>query len=322
MGASPTGLEARHPTATEPPVRRVAGPSGTALSSSTVERVFVGLIGSGLSRSLTPLMHETEGARLGLDSEYRLLDLDALGRPASDLPAVLDEVQAQGFAAVNVTHPCKQAVIPLLDELDPDAARIGAVNLVVFRDGRRIGHNTDWLGFRIAIEQGPGGVAGAAVVQFGAGGAGAAIAYALVSLGVARLTIVDADADRAEGLRVSLGSDVVDTVALDDAPSVLAQADGAVNATPLGMNDDGRAAFDPSVLPADAWVADAVYFPIDTPLLRAARAAGRRTVDGGWMAVGQAVASIREITGRSPDLDRVRADFLGFLRDGRTAGSR
>lgn len=287
-----------------------------------MERVLVGLIGSGLGRSLTPLMHEAEGARLGFDYEYRLLDLDALGRPATDLPAVLDEVQAAGFAAVNVTHPCKQAVIPLLDELDPDAERIGAVNLVLFRDGRRIGYNTDWTGFRIAIAHGPGNIAGASVVQFGAGGAGSAIAYALVSLAVARLTIVDADADRAEALRSTLGSPVVDAVALADAAQALARADGAVNATPLGMNDDARSAFDPAVLPPGSWVADAVYFPIDTPLLRSARAAGRMVVDGGWMAVGQAVASIREITGHSPDLDRVRADFLGYLRDGRTAGSR
>ena len=267
-------------------------------------------------------MHEAEGARLGFDYEYRLLDLDALGRPATDLPAVLDEAQAAGFAAVNVTHPCKQAVIPLLDELDPDAERIGAVNLVVFRDGRRVGRNTDWHGFRIAIEHGPGSIAGASVVQFGAGGAGSAIAHALMSLRVGRLTIVDADAGRAETLRSSLGSPLVHTVALADAASALARADGAVNATPLGMNDDQRSPFDPALLPASAWVVDAVYFPIDTPLLRAARGAGRTAVDGGWMAVGQAVASIREVTGRSPDLDRVRAEFLGFLRDGRTAGSR
>lgn len=295
--------------------------------------MLVGLIGSGLDRSLTPLMHEAEGSRLGLDYEYRTLDLERMGRSADALPELLTAVERAGYAAVNVTHPCKQRVVPLLDELDPRAERIGAVNTVLFRDGRRIGHNTDEVGYRIAVERELGSVTGAHVVQFGAGGAGAAIAHALVGLGVARLDVVDADRARADALAASLvesahqpsdGAGPVDVrvTPLAEADRVLATADGAANATPLGMNDDLRAAFDPAVLPRHAWVSDAVYFPIATPLVRAARQAGRTVVDGGWMAVGQAVATMRLITGLAPDLDRVRADFEGFLREGRTAGDR
>ncbi|WP_159571348.1 shikimate dehydrogenase [Curtobacterium sp. 18060] len=288
---------------------------------------LVGLIGAGLQRSLTPLMHEAEGRLLGLDYEYRLLDLDVVGRTAADLPELLATAEAEGYRAVNVTHPCKQAVVPLLDALDPRAARIGAVNLVLFRDGRRIGYNTDETGFRIAVERGLGSVAGQHVVQFGAGGAGSAIAHALVGLGARRLDVVDADVGRAEALVATLEPPIdspVDARVLEmtDAAEVLATADGAVNATPLGMNDDPRQAFDPALLPRGAWVSDAVYFPLETPLVRSARAAGCRVVDGGWMAVGQAVASLRHITGLEPDLDRVRAAFTGFLVEGRTAGDR
>ena len=164
----------------------------------------VGLIGSGIQASRTPRMHEWEADALGLRYIYRLIDLDALQLTAADLPVLLRAAQRMGFAGLNVTHPCKQAVVPLLDDLSADARAIGAVNTVVFSGGLRIGHNTDWYGFAEGFRQGLTGAALNHVVQLGAGGAGAAVAHALLSLGTATLSLVDLDTTRAADLARAL----------------------------------------------------------------------------------------------------------------------
>src|SRR5580704_12072270 len=156
--------------------------------------VLVGLIGSGIEASRTPAMHEREGAAQGVAYVYKIIDLDTLGLTAAALPELLTAARRFGFAGLNITHPCKQAVIPLLDDLSPDARALGAVNTVVFgRDGRAVGHNTDWSGFAESFRRGLADVRRNRVVQFGAGGAGAAVAHALLTLGVDELAIVDTD---------------------------------------------------------------------------------------------------------------------------------
>src|SRR6202045_402289 len=163
--------------------------------------VLVGLIGSGIQASRTPAMHEREGAAQGLAYVYKIIDLDTLGLSAAALPELLTAARRFGFAGLNITHPCKQAVIPLLDDLSPDARALGAVNTVVFgRDGRAVGHNTDWSGFAEAFRRTLSDVARRRVVQFGAGGAGAAVGHALLTLGVDELAIVDTDRGRSERL--------------------------------------------------------------------------------------------------------------------------
>src|SRR5271165_851241 len=148
-----------------------------------------GLIGQGIQASLTPTMHEHEGDAQGMRYTYKNLDLEPMGVGPEALAEVLLAAQRMGFAGVNVTHPCKQLVIPLLDELSPDARALGAVNTVVLRDGRRRGENTDWWGFAEAFRRNMGGVALGHVVQLGAGGAGAAVAHALLTLGVGQLVL-------------------------------------------------------------------------------------------------------------------------------------
>lgn len=280
---------------------------------------LVGLLGEGIMRSLTPPMHRREADHLGLDYEYRVLDIAERGEEIDDLPRIIAEVVADGFDALNVTHPFKQRIIPLLDELSPAAERLAAVNLVVYRDGRAVGHNTDWTGFRWAVVDGLGDVASDRVVQVGAGGAGAATAYALLDLGVRDLVIVDVDASRAEALAdrhaVAFGPDRIRAAALSDLPALLSTAMGVVNATPTGMALEPGVPFDVALLGATAWVADVVYLPLDTELLRRARAAGHRVLDGGRMAVGQAVDSLRLITGVEPDATRMRAHFLDLVSD-------
>ncbi|MBV9376683.1 MAG: shikimate dehydrogenase, partial [Alphaproteobacteria bacterium] len=159
---------------------------------------LVGLIGSAIQASLTPAMHECEADANGLRYVYRLIDLEKLGVGVDALPELLTAAERMGFAGVNVTHPCKQLVIPLLHELSDVARALGAVNTVLLSGGRRIGHNTDWWGFAESFRRGLPEVKRERVVQLGAGGAGAAVAHAALTLGVAQLIIVDTDWARAE----------------------------------------------------------------------------------------------------------------------------
>ena len=275
---------------------------------------LVGLLGDGIATSLTPPMHRREAAALGLDYEYRVLDIAEMPRPVDDLPTIFRRVVDDGFDALNVTHPFKQSIIPLLDELDPDAERLGAVNLVRFTADGAVGGNTDWSGFRAAVGQGLGDVAGQRVLQVGAGGAGAATAYALLTLGVSRLDVVDQDERRARALaeryRASFPAQELEPAGPDALPGLLGAADGVVHATPTGMHHHPGIPFDVDLLQDGAWVSDVVYLPLETELVRRALAGGRRVLDGGRMAVGQAVDSLRRITGREPDPERMRAHFL------------
>ena len=172
--------------------------------SATSPSILAGLIGAGIQGSRTPAMHEREGDAQGMRYLYRLIDLDKLGLDSSALPQLLDAAQQMGFTGLNITFPCKQAIIPLLDELSPEARGIGAVNTVVFQDGTRIGHNTDCLGFAEGFRRGLNGVARRQVVQMGAGGAGAAVAHALLSEGVEQLHIFDVEPARAQALADNL----------------------------------------------------------------------------------------------------------------------
>jgi shikimate dehydrogenase len=273
--------------------------------------VLVGLIGSGIQSSRSPAMHMGEGAALGLRLVYKIIDLQALRLDVDALPSLVQSAEWMGFAGLNITHPCKQAVIPLLHELTPDAAAIGAVNTVLFREGRRIGANTDCWGFAESFRRGMTGAPLGTVVQLGAGGAGAAVAYALLSLGVRRLVLYDREAGRAEALAASMaahfGPDRV--TAVDGVEHVVPTADGLVNTTPMGMDKYPGLPLEAGLLRPSLWVAEIVYFPLETALLREARALGCRTLGGGGMALFQAVEAFRLFTDLDPDPDRMRIHF-------------
>jgi shikimate dehydrogenase len=269
------------------------------------------LVGCGIAASRTPPMHVAEGAAQGLDYAYDLIDMDDPARAGQPLDAVLDAAEAQGLAGLNITYPFKQAVIAHLDTLSDNARALGAVNTVVFRDGRRLGHNTDLWGFAESFRRGMAGAPLAEVLLLGAGGAGSAVAHALMQLGAARLWLHDTDADRARALSDSLAARYgAARVALaHELPALAGSLTGVVNATPVGMAKLPGSPFPPALLRPDLWVADIVYFPLETALLRAARAAGCRVLPGSGMAVFQAVRAFELITGRVPDPDRMRATF-------------
>ncbi|PYB86106.1 shikimate dehydrogenase [Pseudomonas koreensis] len=273
--------------------------------------ILAGLIGAGIQASRTPALHEHEGDAQGLRYLYQLIDLDQLRLDSTALPDLLQAAERMNYTGLNITFPCKQAVIPLLDELSPEARGIGAVNTVVLKDGKRVGHNTDCLGFAEGFRRGLTDAARERVVQMGAGGAGAAVAHALLSEGVRQLTIFDVDRERAESLANNLNQHFGASRAQAgrDLPGALAQADGLVNTTPMGMAKLPGSPVPAGLLRREMWVAEIVYFPLETELLRDARALGCRTLDGGNMAVFQAVKAFELFSGVVPDAQRMLEHF-------------
>ncbi|WP_210713686.1 shikimate dehydrogenase [Pseudomonas sp. MWU349] len=273
--------------------------------------VLAGLIGAGIQASRTPALHEQEGDAQHLRYLYRLIDLDQLGLDSSALPDLLRAAEQMSFTGLNITFPCKQSILPLLDELSPEARGIGAVNTVVLKDGKRVGHNTDCLGFAEGFRRGLPDVARRQVVQMGAGGAGAAVAHALLSEGVEQLNIFDVEPQRAQSLADNLNQHFGSARARagGDLSSALHSADGLVNTTPMGMAKLPGMPVPVELLRAQLWVAEIVYFPLETELLRNARALGCRTLDGGTMAVFQAVKAFELFSGQRADPQRMLAHF-------------
>ncbi len=273
--------------------------------------VQIGLIGAGIQASRSPHLHECEARAAGISCSYQLIDLAQLGVGVEALPQLLDSAQQQGFAGVNITHPCKQAVIPLLDELSEDAAAIGAVNTIVFSSGKRIGYNTDGYGFAESFRRGLANVPLESVVLLGAGGAGSAVAHTVLQLGVRRLAIQDTDRQRAALLQQRLCDRFgpLRAAIVSDLAAAMAEADGLLQATPVGMQNHPGLPLPIELLRPTHWVAEIIYFPLETELLRQARALGCRTLDGSGMAVFQAAEAFRLFTGIAPDYERMLRCF-------------
>jgi len=279
-------------------------------------KLLLGLIGAGIQQSLTPTMQEEEARAQGLRLHYQLIDLDVTGSDAGQLPTLLAAARTMGFAGLNITFPCKQAVIPLLDELSDEARAMGAVNTVILEGGRLTGHNTDgsgWAwGFRRALPDADLGC----VVLLGAGGAGSAIAHAVLRLGAQRLRIVDSDAARAQALASALNAIYGPrSQSTTDLTSALADATGLIHATPTGMTKQPGMPLPANLLQPSLWVSEVVYFPLETELLSAARARGCRVVDGGTMAVGQAVGAFQHFTGLAADPVRMERHFRRLITE-------
>jgi shikimate dehydrogenase len=282
--------------------------------------ILVGLIGANIQKSLSPALFADACAAAGRRGYYHLMDVDALaGRGLQDLLAA---ARTAGFAGVNVTYPFKEAVPALLDEVSADARQIGAVNTVTIgRDGTTKGYNTDRIGFRRSFEEkfGRDAVAGKTAVLVGAGGAGRAVAFALCDLGVATLLVSDKNAAQATGLAAALAAHFGQGRCRveSDPASALTTAAGMVNATPVGMTGFPGLPIATDTIQAHHWVADVIYTPLETDLLKAARAKGARVTGGAGMCVHQAVEAFRLFAGFTPDIARLHAAFAkaAVLRD-------
>jgi shikimate dehydrogenase len=263
-------------------------------------------------------MREAEAQ--GLTYVYRTIDLDSHGLRPESIGEIVSFARTLGFDGLNITYPCKQMVIPYVDVLDARARELGAVNTVVFGPHGASGHNTDWSGFSTAFNRGLPEVPREVAVLIGAGGAGASVGHALLTLGVRRLMVLDLDPRRARSLVKKLG-DVFGTGRCvegptDRLPDLAKETDGFVHCTPMGMADHPGTPFDTGLLEERHWVADIVYRPLETELVQAARAAGCRTLDGGAMAVYQAVDAFELITGRKADDQRMLGHFAELVGAG------
>jgi shikimate dehydrogenase len=276
---------------------------------------LAGLVGAGIQHSSSPSMHMDEGQSLGLSINYELFDFDVMPTGAARLAAVLDEAEQRGFSGINVTYPSKQAVIPLLHELSPEARALHSVNTVLFRDGRRIGHNTDWWGFAESFRREMSDVNPRRVVLVGAGGAGAAVGYAMLKSGTQELRVHDTDRSRAVGLaeRMSGLFQECRVTVCDDVESALGNTDGLAHATPTGMQKHPGMPVPAECLRPPLWVAEIVYVPLLTELLRTARLHGCRTLDGDGMAVFQGAMAFKLFFGVNPDVARMQRRFHSKL---------
>jgi shikimate dehydrogenase len=284
----------------------------------TQTKLLCGLIGAGIQRSLTPAMQEEEARAQGLRLHYQLIDLDQAGQGVDALPGLLSAARTMGFAGLNITYPCKQAVIPLLDALSDEARAMGAVNTVVFRDGMATGHNTDGSGWRWGFERTLPDADLSRVVLLGAGGAGSAIAHSICRMQAQQLVIVDKEVARAADLAAELNHQYggVRVAGSSDAGAALKGATGLVHATPTGMDKWPGLPLPAALLHRDLWVSEIVYFPLQTALIKVARTLGCRVVDGGTMAVGQAIGAFEHFTGRLADPARVDAHFRRLIASG------
>ena len=280
-----------------------AGADRLAMADS----IFCGLIGSGIKDSHTPRLHEQEAAAHGLHCVYKKFDLDELRVGVEALPELLADAERLGYAGLNITYPCKQAILPLLHELSADARAIGAVNTVLLKHGRRIGYNTDSTGFAAGFRRALAGVKVERAVQLGAGGAGAAVARAAIAdLGIRQLTIFDVNPAKAMELAVKLAPGAQYG---ENLPAAMGDADGLIHCTPTGMSELPGFPLPAALLHSRHWVAEIVYVPLETALLREARSKGCRTADGSGMAVFQAAGAFKLFTGIDPDVDRMLRHF-------------
>jgi shikimate dehydrogenase len=277
----------------------------------------VGLIGGDIGSSLSPSLHEREADELGLRYVYERIDIRALGLPVARIGELVRSARQLGYRGLNITRPCKHEVVRHVDGLSPDATMLDAVNTVVFRGAHAVGYHTGWLAFQEGFVRRLPDVATRSVVLVGAGAAGAAVAHAALSLGVERITVVDVDPERADALVTSLRARHGHDRAAGSAHLgvELAAADGLVRATPTGMPNQPGMSFAAEHLHEALWVADLVYRPLETELVRLARRLGCRTLSGAEIAVFKAAISFALFTGIQPDRDRMLRHLAALVRD-------
>jgi shikimate dehydrogenase len=274
-----------------------------------MKKVLIGLIGTGIQRSLSPALHEEEARHHDLRLHYQLIDV------AGDvLPGLISAVRLMGFAGLNITYPYKQAVMPLLDAISEEAKAIGAVNTVVREGERLVGYNTDGPGWSWGFRRVLPDADLSRVVLLGAGGAGSACADAVMRLGAKSLLVVDQDGARAEELAARLNAHFPGNPAGAADVDALKSATGLIHATPVGMLKHPGMPLPETLLRPQLWVSEVVYVPLETELIKAARSIGCKTVDGGHMNVGQAVRGFKLFTGLEADAARMDAHFRSLVR--------
>lgn len=269
----------------------------------------LGLIGDNITQSSAPRLHQIAGAMTGISVRYDLL-----------IPAVREETflevfetaQNEGYRGLNITLPYKEKVVPLVQLDDPVLRAIGAVNTVLFSPHGAVGQNTDYTGFKAAYRAARGTKSPQQVMIIGSGGAGRAIAFGLADLGAEGLHLIDTDGDKAHALARDLAHvfpklDITTGHKVTERPT---EVTGLVNATPMGMVGYGGAPMDAAHMSGAEWVFDAVYTPLETPFLQAARSYGMEIISGWELFFFQGVHAWRHFAGCPVDEAELRAKLL------------
>ena len=266
--------------------------------SLTGKTRLAGIIGWPVIHSLSPVLHGHWLAQHGIDGA-----MVPLAAQREDFTAVIDGVRRAGFAGVNVTVPHKESAFAVAHSVDAAAKAAGAVNLLVFRDGKMEGRNTDSLGLAESLREEIGALAGKSVVLLGAGGAARGAILALDMLGAANIHLLNRDSKKAAALAAALAPQVkarIEAGALDDWAKAAANAALLVNSTSAGMTGNPPLDIDLGALPKTAAVCDIVYSPLETALLKDAAARGHKTIDGLGMLMHQAAPSFQAFFGVKP----------------------
>jgi shikimate dehydrogenase len=275
---------------------------------------LAGLIGWPVSHSLSPVLHGHWLRELGIDGA-----MVPLPARTEDFTAVIDGVRRAGFRGVNVTVPHKEAAFAMAHRVNVEAKIAGAVNLMVFAEGRILGLNTDTYGLSASLEEalGPHALAGKNAVLLGAGGAARGAVLALTMLGAESITILNRDMHRAKTLADSLASQIKARLMVGPLQAwdgVAGEASLLVNSTSAGMAGNPPLELDLSPLPQAAAVCDIVYNPLETALLKDAAARGHQTIDGLGMLMHQAVPSFEAFFGVRPQVTPgLRASLIEAL---------
>jgi len=266
------------------------------------------VLGHPIGHTLSPVMHNASLRSLRRDAIYLAFDV------APDrLVGVLPAMRNMGFGGVNLTVPLKEVGLRCMDELDPSAELLGAVNTVEFREGGGMrGHNTDGAGFLLAIKEAfEAGIAGRSVFVLGCGGAGRGVAITCAREGAGALFLSDVDSERVQRLHdeiAALAPDVaVDSVPADRAAAGARSADLVVQATPVGMKKTDASLLDGHAFRKGQLVFDLVYMYPETAFMKAAREAGAAAANGLGMLLHQGAKAYRVWTGEEPDVGAMRA---------------
>jgi len=268
--------------------------------SLTGKARLAGIIGWPVIHSVSPVLHGHWLAEHGIDGA-----MVPLAAHREDFTAVIDGVRRAGFAGVNVTVPNKESAFAIAHSVDAAAEAAGAANLLVFRDGKIEGRNTDSIGLAESLRETIGTLDGKSVVLLGAGGAARGAILALEMLGASQIHLLNRDSHRARTLASSLAPQVkapVEPGGLSDWSKAAGDAALVVNSTSAGMGNNPPLDIDLAALPKSAAVCDIVYNPLETALLRDAAARGHQTIDGLGMLMHQAVPSFEAFFGVKPNV--------------------
>jgi shikimate dehydrogenase len=275
------------------------------------------IIGYPIGHSLSPAMYAAAFPAMGIDATY-----EAWPTPPADVPAAIERLRGDDMLCMNVTVPHKEAVLALLDEVEPTARAIGAVNCISKATGRLVGHNTDKYGYIRSLREAGCEPRGLRVVVLGVGGSARAVGFGLLEAGVTSMVLAGRNAPRVSKLAGDLnpyanGASITEAGwDRDELIDACRGADLIVNCTPVGMrytSDEGVSPIDAAAIRPGVWVSDLVFNPQDTELLRLAKAAGARPVGGLEILVYQAEESLRLWCGTSGPVDIIRNACLEAL---------